>query len=94
MRKRVNHYSRINTLTNYNSFQGLEDFECEVPEHFDGLDFNLLAWGMDTTQGGTIANHVHARIFLADETAFKTGMDGTDDGVVAEHALVGLYSHF
>ena len=49
---------------------------------------------MDTAQGGTIADHVHVGVFLANEAAFESGMDGTDDGVVAEHAFVGLYAHF
>ena len=61
-----------------------------VPDHLYGGYEEFLVGRVDAPQGGPEADHVHVGIFLAEEAALQSGVDGAYDGLLAEEALVGI----
>ena len=65
-----------------------------VPNHLDGGDEELFVRRMDTTESGAEADHIKARILLAEETTLKTSMYATHNGFLAKQTLVFSHSDF
>ena len=61
-----------------------------LPEQLDRWNEHTLIRRVHTSQGRTKRNHVQVRIFLQEQAALQTCMDGLHLGILAKQAFVTL----
>ena len=84
----LSHFSFLISHLKIITLRSLEDIQKVVPNNLDRRDVEAFFWRMYAAEGGTNADHVELGVFFAEETAFKTGMDGKNLGFLVVKGTV------
>ena len=72
-------------------FQKAEELEDEVPAFLNSGNLQFFIRRVNTTEGRTEGYHVEFGVFLGEETAFESGVDGFDGGFFVEDVFISFH---